>query len=201
MPNVPVSIAAAAAALAAALAALGARLTSPAPPVVHSQCIMVVGDFEAKQFNADSIYVIKQDGSYEHNKAIWVSTTEPVPPEYVNRNIQFCMNGQIDWSRVLPSNQLASVLCDSLVLVHHTKDNRYYVLHTVGADPSLRKDTVWRTPTTITGDSARAYPWVGVAIIEDTAQGKQGLLKTAYLPGDTEVLRRQCFNSNTIEFR
>lgn len=93
MPNVPVSIAAAAAALAAALAAVTGRLTAPSPAIVHSQCVMAVGDFEANQFNSDSLFFVDSTGNLTRTKSVTVTTAAAVPPAYVNRNVQVCFNG------------------------------------------------------------------------------------------------------------
>lgn len=99
MASVPVSIATAAAALAAALAAIGVRLSSTPPPVVHSQCVMAVGNFEATQFNPDSLFFVDSTGKLTPTKAVSVTTTGKVPPAYVNRNVEICFNG----AAVVPS--------------------------------------------------------------------------------------------------
>lgn len=54
-------------------------------------CVMAVGNFEAGQFNQDSLFLIDTTGAIRPAKGLaTVSTIAKVPPEYVNRNVVVC---------------------------------------------------------------------------------------------------------------
>jgi hypothetical protein len=56
---------------------------------------MAVGNFEAQQFSNDSLFLIDATSSaiMPANGLATVSTTAPVPPAYVNRNVRVCFQG------------------------------------------------------------------------------------------------------------
>lgn len=69
----------------------GVVITKPSPPVGALQCVMAVGNFESTQFSNDSLFLIDTTGAIRSAKGLaTVSTTAPVPPAYVNRNVRVC---------------------------------------------------------------------------------------------------------------